>query len=153
MIKERAGFTLLEILIALLVLSIGLLGLAMLQTRALACNMSSTYRAQATNLASFIIDSMRVNRTSAVAGAYNSTIPTPLTSCVSTVSSISGTIAAQDLLVWRNLMACTLPSGTGSITQITNTTTFTILVRWEDNRCDQSASASLTTSFSTSTDL
>ena len=152
MIKERAGFTLLEVLIALLVLSIGLLGLAMLQTRALSCNVSSTYRAQATNLSPFIIDSMRVNQVAALAGQYNSTIPSPLTSCVSTVSSISGTIAAQDLLVWRNLMACTLPSGTGSITQITNTNTFTILIRWEDNRCDQTA-ASLTTSFSTSTDL
>jgi len=64
------GFTLIEILIALLVLSLGLIGLAMLQATGLRFNNDSYMRSQATILAYDIIDRMRANKTSADAGDY-----------------------------------------------------------------------------------
>ena len=56
------GFTLVEVLVALVVLSIGLLGVAALQLTSLRSNHSSAMRSQATFLAYDIIDRMRANR-------------------------------------------------------------------------------------------
>ncbi len=50
------GFSLLEVLIALVVLSVGLLGLAGLQAYSMRYNLSANYRTQATNLAQQFID-------------------------------------------------------------------------------------------------
>jgi len=60
-LQSEAGFTLLEILIALLVLSIGLLGVASLQTRGQQFNTAAYLYTQATYLATDIMDRMRDN--------------------------------------------------------------------------------------------
>lgn len=69
--KQDRGFTLIEVLVALLVLSIGLLGLAALQTTSLQLNTSSYQRTQATLLAYDIIDRMRANTTGFSNGNYH----------------------------------------------------------------------------------
>ncbi len=56
-----------EVLIAILVLAVGLLGFALLQTMSVRMSQSSNYRTQATNLATELLDQMRVNRLSAAA--------------------------------------------------------------------------------------
>ena len=61
------GFTLLEVLIAVLVLSLGLLGLAALQAYSIRFNQSANYRTQATNVATQMLDQIRSHR-----GAANS---------------------------------------------------------------------------------
>lgn len=65
------GFTLIEVLVALLVLSIGLLGLAALQNTALQFNTDSYQRTQATLLAYDILDRMRANSSAVSAGNYD----------------------------------------------------------------------------------
>jgi type IV pilus assembly protein PilV len=69
-----AGFSLIEVLVALFVLAIGLLGLAMLQTTGLRFNTNSYSRSQATYVAYDIVDRMRANRTGFLANAYH--VPT-----------------------------------------------------------------------------
>ena len=69
--KDHTGFTLMEVLIAVLILSIGLLGLASLQANGLRSNFSSYARSQAVILANDMADRMRANLTEAVAGTYN----------------------------------------------------------------------------------
>ena len=66
---DQRGATLIEVLVAMLVLSIGLLGLAGMQMTALKSNQSAYYRSQATVLAYDIIDRMRANRADARARA------------------------------------------------------------------------------------
>jgi type IV pilus assembly protein PilV len=61
--RGSRGFSLLEVLIALLVLAFGLLGFALLQTMNVRFVQSSGQRTQATNLASDLIEMMRVQRT------------------------------------------------------------------------------------------
>ena len=71
MIRQK-GFTLLEVLVAVLVLAIGLLGLAGLQATSLRVNQSASMRSQATNLAYDMADRIRANRGAALAGSYDS---------------------------------------------------------------------------------
>ncbi|MCS6948044.1 MAG: type IV pilus modification protein PilV, partial [Steroidobacteraceae bacterium] len=68
---KARGFTLIEALIAVLVLSIGLLGIAGLQLASLQTNSVAYQRSQATMLAYDLLDRMRANRTAALNGAYD----------------------------------------------------------------------------------
>ncbi|MEE7546042.1 type IV pilus modification protein PilV [Xanthomonas sp. Kuri4-1] len=61
----QGGFTLLEVMIAMLVLAFGLLGFALLQTMSVRMSQSSNYRTNATNLASELLDQIRANRAAA----------------------------------------------------------------------------------------
>ena len=117
------GFTMVELLVAVLVLSIGLLGLAGLQAAGLRNNQSAYLRSQATIVAYDIADRMRANRAAADVGAYNIALG---------AGSGGGSVAADDLMEWKNNMAALLPAGDGSVTN--NGGTFTILVQWDDNR-------------------
>lgn len=65
-----AGFTLIEVLIALLVLSIGLLGMATLQTKGQQFNAAAYFHTQATYIATDLMDRMRNNISAARAGDY-----------------------------------------------------------------------------------
>ena len=66
--RSQRGLTLIEILITLLVLAIGLLGLAALQGFSLQSGQASYYRTQATNMAYEVSDFTRANRSIATAG-------------------------------------------------------------------------------------
>lgn len=68
--SKQAGFTLMEVLIAILVLAFGLLGYAFLQTMTLRFAQSANQRTQATNLANAMFDQMRANRNGNVYRLY-----------------------------------------------------------------------------------
>ncbi len=59
--RRHSGFTLIEVLVTVVVVSIGLLGLAGLQISGLRANMSSEARSTATLLATDIVERMRAN--------------------------------------------------------------------------------------------
>ncbi len=69
--KVHHGFTLIEVLVTIVVVSIGLLGLAGLQINGLRANMSSETRSKATMLANDIIERMRANPLGVGGGAYD----------------------------------------------------------------------------------
>ena len=60
--RDAAGFSMIEVLIALVVLAFGLLGLALLQTMNLRYTKSANQRTQAVNLSGELLDMMRSNR-------------------------------------------------------------------------------------------
>jgi type IV pilus assembly protein PilV len=125
--RRARGFTLVEALVAVLVLSIGLLGIASLQLSSLRWNHGASMRSQATLLAYDIVDRMRANRVAANAGAYNIAVGT---------AAAGGTVAGDDLLRWKTDLGATLPSGDGSVSSVGAgaLTTFTITIRWDDSR-------------------
>jgi type IV pilus assembly protein PilV len=126
--KPQQGATLIEVLIAIVVLSIGLLGLAGLQVTSMQSNHSAYYRSQATLLAYDLADRMRTNRTAAQASAYVFAYPTSSSS----TNTVSGTTAQKDKAEWLNNLALTLPDGMGKVEQAG--TLVTISVQWNDNR-------------------
>lgn len=123
------GLTLIEVLVSLLILSIGILGLATLQTASLNFNAGASQRTQATVLANDMAERMRGNRQAALASAYDIAVEDPTPACAA--PSLAGTLAAQDISAWRMALACRLPLGTGSI--VRNGNEFTLTVVWDDS--------------------
>jgi len=124
--QKQNGFTLLEILITVLVLSIGLLGLAGLQVSSMKSNHSSYLRTQATILGYDIADRMRANP----AGTYVATAdyivntavdpytvdtPTTTAGCSTVPGCTTAQMANTDINQWRVDLATALPGGTGVI--------------------------------------
>lgn len=130
--RHTRGFTLIEALVALVVLSIGLLGVAALQLSSLRSNHSSSLRSQATLLAYDIVDRMRANQAAATTGAYDIAVGTTPT---------SGTVAGDDLVRWKQNLTNTLPSGDGAVarTGAGGATKFIVTVRWDDSRGAEAA--------------
>jgi type IV pilus assembly protein PilV len=105
--RAGRGFTLIETLVAVLVLSIGLLGIAALQLTSLQSNSTATQRSQATFLAYDIVDRMRANKRQAVAGDYNITFA-DFRNITASVAPV-GTTAESDLAQLKAQMLEVLP--------------------------------------------
>lgn len=136
LISTQSGFTLLEVVIAILVLAIGLLGLASLQAVGLQFNQSSQFRTQATNLAYEMADRMRSNREAARDGGYDGGLADSLTDCTPNLALDQATVAARDVASWRNSLACLLPLGNGAIA-VDSDDIATITVQWDDSRGEE----------------
>jgi type IV pilus assembly protein PilV len=142
------GFTLVESLVALVVLSIGLLGIASLQLSSLRWNHGASLRSQATLLAYDILDRMRANQVVA---------RTTTDYVVAMSATKTGTtVADKDVAQWKTTLLQTLPSGDGSIERIVvgTETNFRITVRWDDSHGNFSSTDPTTTvDFQMSTQL
>lgn len=134
------GFSLLEVMIALLVLSIGLLGIAGLQVFSLKYNHQSYERTQATLLINEIVDRMRANREAVETGLYNSV---PIGNAYSTYSGF-GTCPATcsatemfnyDVYNWKKRLQDSgmLATGAGGISFDPATSLFAITVSWTED--------------------
>jgi len=121
--QQMRGSSLLEVLIALLVLGLGVLGMVAMQATSLKSNQTALVRTQATELVNEISDLMRANRNAALAGSYDRA----LTDTAPTGTSTT----AVDLQNWKARLA-RLPSGQGSISH--DGTTFTITIQWDESR-------------------
>ena len=122
--RRVRGFTLVESLVALLCLSIGLLGIAALQITGLRSNVSSAWRSQATYLSYDVIDRMRANRNNRL--DYVTGLGAPPT---------PGGVAELDLAAWKANLAATLPGGDGTVALgPPNNLVVTVTIQWDDSR-------------------
>ncbi|WP_177428215.1 type IV pilus modification protein PilV, partial [Candidatus Venteria ishoeyi] len=140
--KNITGFTLIEMLITLLILSIGLLGIAALQSRGQLFIREAFVTGQATNLAYDIIDRIRLNPTIAKNdilkatgnGYVISSNPGGNKDCVGKDSDCSAEeLRDYDQRQWYNALATNLPGGTGSISAglgLNNVVRYTINIQW-----------------------
>lgn len=144
--RTSRGFTLIEVMVTVLVLSIGILGLAALQAQSLRLNHSAYLRSQATALAYDITDRMRANWMAAGTGAYDIDLGDS--------APAGATVAAADLVTWKAALAVTLPNGDGSVARNADGS-FTIVVSWDASRGEEDEAARFddATQFSLTTRL
>ena len=150
-LHKSAGFTLLEVLIALFVLSVGLLGLASLQAQALRYNHNAYLRSVATQQAYDIADRIRTNAIGLQNGAYDSITSDPGDpGCIST-GCTPAQVAAFDAFEWYTALSILLPGGTGTVVAANPGgagSLFTVTVTWNELETETGPrSISLVTNF------
>lgn len=118
-VSLERGFSMIELLVALLVMSIGLLGVAALMATSMRNAQSANFRTQATNLAYEITDGVRANRINAM--RYNSAgFSDPAAACVAPARP-TGTypsdtpVHALELQRWFRDLCYQLPDGSGRV--------------------------------------
>lgn len=139
----QRGVSLIEVLVAVLIMGVGLLGIAAMQATALRNSQSALERSQAVIQSYSILDAMRANIAVAQAGGYN----LAMTCAPPTGSSL----AASDQANWINSLKGTGGIGASSCGAINcNANACTVTVRWDDSRA---SGGSATQSFVTVTRL
>jgi len=133
---KQHGFSLIEVMVAMIIFAIGLLGVAGLMASNMGFTSSSQFRTQANFLAYDILDRMRTNPTVARTGAYNTGFgDNPAgASCYNTACT-PGAIATADLAEWKGSLSTMLPSGQGSVELITvgGRPIHVVRVRWQES--------------------
>lgn len=138
--RPQRGMTLIEILVAIVVLSVGLLGLAGLQLKGMQVNQGSVYRWQAAMLAEDIADRMRADRTGALNGNYTLTAALAAGASAPTSGGVGTQAAIND---WLARVAA-LPGGNAKIVApaagaTAGSTVIGIEVGWVDSRAQKGA--------------
>jgi len=110
-LNSQQGFTLMEVLVAFMILSIGLIGLAGLQLTGVKNGRDAYYRTQAIILGYDITDRMRANITGVTAGNYNAIGGSATSNCRNTTGCTAAQLAADDVALWRASVSAKLPAG------------------------------------------
>jgi type IV pilus assembly protein PilV len=138
--SRQSGFSLIEVMIAILVLAFGLLGFALLQTMNVRFTKSAQQRTIATNLAYELVDVMRSQRSQA--SFYNgitygsfSGVTTPTGGCART----SAATPAANITRWKCEVRNALPGGDAEVKLLANGQV-TVSVRWGDATWDKDTS-------------
>lgn len=141
---NQKGLTLIEVLIAFVILAIGMLGIAGLLITSSKANNSSYAKQQAVQCIYDIFDKIRANYQAAINGNYNisnisssgppSPVSPPGVMCNQTSCS-SSQLASYDTWHWLTQDVSKLPSGSGSITSAPSggNTLITVTVQWDDS--------------------
>jgi type IV pilus assembly protein PilV len=146
--NTKQGFSLFEVLIALIILAIGMLGIAKTLLIAHKSNSSNYMRQQAIQSAYDMLDRVNANRQAAINGSYNAgnlvsggappKPGSPSTNC--TMTSCSSTdMASYDIWHWLTNDVTQLPNGCGKVATATSgiNTTITVTVQWDDSATEQ----------------
>lgn len=152
------GTSLIEVLVAIIIMSIGLVGVATMQTTALKNNLSALKRTQASILAYEFIDLMRANIDRSTPSSpvmpsdfesFNSSTSYTITaSCLTTAGCTKSQMANTDLANWKlNLANGLSSSATASISGSSGD--YVLTITWDDDltQAAGSQSKSFTTSF------
>ena len=123
--RRAGGFTLIEVLVTIVVLSFGLLGLAGMQLTSLKNSRSSVLRSLAMQHAYDMADRMRSNLAAVGAGSYDMSTPgagTNTAACLTTAGCTPAQMAGQDIYEWQQALSSStnaagngLPSGQGIV--------------------------------------
>lgn len=158
---QQKGMSLIEILIAFLILALGMLGIAEMLLLSSKANNSSYIKQQAVQCVYNIFDKMRANYQAAINGNYNvnninssgsPTLPSrPGTMCNQSACS-STQLAAYDTWYWLTYDVTRLPGGSGSVSTAAAPGTsgnviVTVTVQWDDSLAQNLVGASSTISL------
>ena len=160
-LSRQDGFSLVEVLIATLVLSVGILGVAAMQMVSFQTSQSAYARSRAVYLAQDILDRMRANvpgyTTTAVYDAIDTRVTGHLAANLNCVTAHNGCtprqMAQQDVREWTRHFSNvaelddyrpTLPNGRGVVSRVSNSNDFTVTVSWDERDFDARGEATRT---------
>ncbi|WP_426689342.1 type IV pilus modification protein PilV [Rhodanobacter ginsengiterrae] len=133
----QSGVGLIEVLVAVLVLSIAFLGIAALQAMSLSTNNSAMARSMATISSYSILDAMRADLAAAQAGSYNRTGTSAVKA--SACPAGTGSLAAAQISQWcgqlgQSLGAAATTTGDINCTAAGGSADCTITISFDDSR-------------------
>ena len=133
----QQGYSLIEVLISVLILGIGLLGIAALQTTALRNGQSSMERSQAVIQTYAVLDAMRANRDAALAGSYN-------TGGWECSAPTDAGLANNDRAAWIAALKDAMGDDDTTCGSIAcNNGLCTVGVRWDDSRASEAGDGAI----------
>ncbi len=130
--SRQRGFSLIEVLIALIIMSVGMLGIASLYVQSMQAGRTSLFRHHAVMLAGDVADRIRANRT---AGAVYTTPDGADMGCIDGgVNCNAPAMAMHDILIWETQARDTLPNGDVVVLfdNAVNPPEYTIRVTWAE---------------------
>ncbi len=135
--RKLQGFSLVEVLIALIIMSVGMLGIAGLYVQSMQAGRTSMLRHHAVTLAGDVADRIRANPT---AGAAYAAADGTDNNCIAEGTNCNAAeMAANDIFVWQGQAASFLPVFANDAQQVqvnydatTNPPTYTIVVQWDE---------------------
>ena len=146
--QKQQGISIIEVLIAMLILAVGLLGMASLQVRAVTDTSNASYRSIAIYYANDMADRMRANSEGLDNDRYDDETGGSLTAnCLAATGCSEQAMANHDKAEWLANIAQSLPAGTGDIDRAGDI--YRITVSWSD-RVDQQAPDASAVSAATS---
>jgi type IV pilus assembly protein PilV len=136
-LRKSKGFSLVEVLITLIIMSVGMLGIAGLYVQSMQAGRTSMLRHHAVTLAGDIADRIRANP---LAGAAYTASPGQDNNCVDPAANCDAAqMAAHDIFLWQAHANDFLPpmgDGTEQVIVALDAAalppTFTITVRWDE---------------------
>ncbi|MEX1057457.1 MAG: type IV pilus modification protein PilV [Natronospirillum sp.] len=129
--SNQHGVSLIEVMVSVMVLAVGLLGLAALLGNAMQSNQHAQARTQAIFLAGDMMERMRGNRNNRDDYVVGEMAQPP--ACTSAwVPDGDATIAENDLSEWRNALRCNLPDGNSTVAVVEDDGNFlvTVTISW-----------------------
>ncbi|WMJ68604.1 type IV pilus modification protein PilV [Stenotrophomonas sp. 24(2023)] len=148
--RGQGGFSLIEVMVAVLVLAFGLLGFALLQTMSVRFVQSANYRTQATNLANDLVELMRAQRGATLAGgdytkaSFKAGSVAVSGACAWPTGTKIG--ADQNLARWQCQVVKALGDKAAADIQFNKSTgVVSVSISWGDQRWDAKNPDSLTT--------
>jgi len=162
--KRTKGFTLIEVLIAVLILSIGLLGVAGTLVTASHSASSNYLRQQGVQYAYGIVDRMHSNphvsnNPTSSANPYIVSLTAPAATIANDCTTTSCTdtqMAAYDAWQWQTALKNNLPNGLGSVAVAAstgNTAVVTVTVQWSDQPASSGTAATTSSHYTVVTAL
>jgi type IV pilus assembly protein PilV len=136
------GSTLIEVMVAMFVLAVGILGAGAMQTMGLQANRGAYLRSQAIYLASDMMDRIRENRTARAAYVAISDTRTATVkgmskpACTAQYAGCTANdIATADIVAWSEKLNTqkVLPDGYGQITSLPTGDNIRITISWKEN--------------------
>lgn len=158
-LRGEKGFSLIEVMVTIVIVSFGLLGLAGLLFSSVTAGQTSMSRTVAVDLANEMADRIRANWKAAKEGKFDAVLESDYADlsagCTTTCMSGSCTPSEQavlDICLWKAQLQKQLPAGAGSISanpdnpnlkcaNVAVPCSFRVNVSWNESRYDSAASA------------